>query len=336
MLLTGAGLSAALLATVLAVSLWSHDDQGADPATATGASSGHTLGPVPGAPVPPVTSGPSATAGVPGTAAHTRLRNLAADLCLDIRGAKLRAGVGTRLAVCSSAWTQQWSYEQDGLLRSVADPGLCLDSRADNGVVFLARCVGDDAKRSEDMRYDLTVRGELLPRRHEGLALAPESTEPDADVLVRVRDGSDAQRWQTDGSSPRPGSRSVAGTSPLPGATSRAPSAGGTTGAADGPSESPRAGASVGTGVPVPQTYRGERRAVTVHDGLRSGPAPAPRREARGAVTPEPAAPAPAGPGPAAREPVAPEPVAVTDVEAGPLGGVGGLGGVGAVGGAGS
>lgn len=297
-LLTGAGLSAVLLATVLTVSLWPDGDGGADPATATGASSSHTLAPTPGSPVPPVLSGPSASDGVPGTAEHTRLRNLAADLCLDIRGTKLREGVGTRLAVCSSAWTQQWSYEQDGLLRSVADPGLCLDSHADNGVVFLVRCVGEDAKRGKDMRYDLTVQGELLPRRHEGLALAPESTDPGGDVLVKVRDGSDAQRWQTDGSSPRPDSLSVVGTNPLPGATSRAPSADGASEARGEPSEAPPTGVQDGPRSTAPETRRGERKAVNVDDGRSTAPAP------------RPMAPGPATPGPAVPEPAAPESVA--------------------------
>ncbi|MET7383817.1 ricin-type beta-trefoil lectin domain protein [Streptomyces sp. NPDC005529] len=287
-LLAGAGVSAALLATVLAVSLWSNDGGGADPAATTGASSSRTLSPAPGSAVPPVTSGPSASAGVPGTAEHTRLRNLAADLCLDIRGDKLKEGVGTRLAVCSSAWTQQWSYEQDGLLRSVADPGLCLDSNADNGVVFLVRCVAEDAKRGQDMRYDLTVQGELLPRRHDGLAVAPESTDPDGDVVVKVRDGSDVQRWQTDGSSPRPDSLSVVGTDPLPGATSRGPSVdGGASEAPGGPTEAPPTGVSADPRTADPRTDRGEPKSLTVDDGHHWAPAPrpaAPEHAAPGAL----------------------------------------------------
>ncbi|MEW2040784.1 RICIN domain-containing protein [Streptomyces sp. NPDC005534] len=235
-----------------------------------------------------MTSGPSASAGVPGTAEHTRLRNLAADLCLDIRGDKLKEGVGTRLAVCSSAWTQQWSYEQDGLLRSVADPGLCLDSNADNGVVFLVRCVAEDAKRGQDMRYDLTVQGELLPRRHDGLAVAPESTDPDGDVVVKVRDGSDVQRWQTDGSSPRPDSLSVVGTDPLPGATSRGPSVdGGASEAPGGPTEAPPTGVSADPRTADPRTDRGEPKSLTVDDGHHWAPAPrpaAPEHAAPGAL----------------------------------------------------
>lgn len=161
------------------------------------------------------------SAGLPTTIEQTRLRNFAADLCLDIRGGEAKAGAETVLAVCSSAWTQQWSYGDDGLLRSVADPELCLDSRADDGFVVLERCAAEDAARGDDVRYDLTVQGELLPRWSERIAVAPSSTDPGADIVVKVRDGSDAQRWRTDAASAAPESLSVSGTnSPSPGPAS--------------------------------------------------------------------------------------------------------------------
>ncbi|MFI6335619.1 RICIN domain-containing protein [Streptomyces sp. NPDC050535] len=222
-LITGAGLvSAALLVTALATSLWPDDDTGVDPDTSTGASSARTLSPEPGSASPPPTS-----AGLPTGTEQTRLRNLAADLCLDIRGGEAKAGVETELAVCSSAWTQQWSYGDDGLLRSVADPGLCLDSRADDGFVTLEPCAAADSARGTDVRYDLTVRGELLPRWSERLAVAPGSADPGSEVVVKVRDGSDAQRWRTDASSADPDSLSVSGTTrPSPQASGDAPSVG--------------------------------------------------------------------------------------------------------------
>jgi hypothetical protein len=62
------------------------------------------------------------------------------------------------------------------------------------------------------VRYDLTVQGELLPRWDEQLALAPTTEDPGADVVVKVRDRSDQQRWLTDAaSSASPGSLSVTG-----------------------------------------------------------------------------------------------------------------------------
>ncbi|WP_326660860.1 RICIN domain-containing protein [Streptomyces canus] len=202
-LLTGVGLtSAGLLAAMLAAGLWSHDG-GADPAASTSATGGNAA---PGAD----TQTPG-TAQLPTAPAVTRLRNAAADLCLDVRGT-VKEGAGTELAACSAERTQQWSYEKDGLLRSEADPELCLDSRGDAGVVILGTCAGDRAKRADDVRYDLTVQGELLPRWDEQLALASTTGDPGADVVVKVRDHSDQQRWLTDPtSSASPGSLSVTG-----------------------------------------------------------------------------------------------------------------------------
>ncbi|WRZ88812.1 RICIN domain-containing protein [Streptomyces sp. NBC_01007] len=196
-LVTGAGLSAALLATVLAVSLWPNEE-GGDTAAAIGASSSRTLSPTQGSQVPPVMSTPSTAAGVFVKGDRTRLRNVDADLCLDVRDSRAVEGAEATLDVCSSAWTQQWVYERDGVLRSVAGPGLCLDARADDGVLLLDRCAGEDAKQREDMRYDLTEEGELLSRGRDGLAVAPASADPGADIVVKVRDYSDIQRWRTE------------------------------------------------------------------------------------------------------------------------------------------
>lgn len=197
-LVTGAGLSAALLATVLAVSLWPNEEGGTDSAAAIGASSSRTLSPAQGSQVPPVMSTPSTAAEVASKGERTRLRNVDADLCLGLRDARAVEGAEATLDVCSSAWTQQWVYERDGLLRSVASTGLCLDARADDGVLLLGRCADGDEERREDMRYDLTDEGELLSRGRDGLAVAPASTDPGADIVVKVRDYSDIQRWRTE------------------------------------------------------------------------------------------------------------------------------------------
>jgi hypothetical protein len=213
-LLTGVGItSGALLAAVLGAALLSDDGSGADPA-ASKSSSGGVSAPDTGSENKTTTSAsptPPAMAGRPTAPQQTRLRNLAADLCLDIQGGKAKKGASTELAVCSSDWTQKWSYEEDGLLRSVANPELCLDSQVDAGVVVLGTCADEDSKRAEDVRYDFTVRGELLPRWGEGLAVAPTANDPKTDVVVKVRDHSDAQRWLTDGVTASPEALSVSG-----------------------------------------------------------------------------------------------------------------------------
>ncbi|WP_217237841.1 RICIN domain-containing protein [Streptomyces sp. AC555_RSS877] len=209
-LLTGVGLaSAGLLATVLVAGQWS-DGDGVDPAASTSGNGAVGAAPGAGGQAPPTAS--SGTAQLPIAPGRTRLRNLGADLCLDIRG-EPRSGAGTELAACSSVPTQQWSYESDGLLRSVAEPDLCLDSHADAGVVILGTCAGEKAKRADDVRYDLTVQGELLPRWDEQLALTTTGADPGSDIVVKVRDGVTEQYWLADpASTATPGSLSATGT----------------------------------------------------------------------------------------------------------------------------
>jgi hypothetical protein len=199
----------ALLATVLVASLWPQDDGGTDPSASAGVSGSLT----PGGQAPPArSSSPPDSAGLPTGTLRTRLRNLAADLCLDIKGGNAKAGAGTELDTCSSAGTQKWLYEKDGLLRSAADPELCLDSHVDAGVVILGRCAAASAARGDDVRYDLTVQGELLPRWQAGLAVAPSSDDEETEVVVKIRDRSDEQRWLTDDTKATPESLSIAGT----------------------------------------------------------------------------------------------------------------------------
>ncbi|NUU24757.1 MAG: ricin-type beta-trefoil lectin domain protein, partial [Streptomycetaceae bacterium] len=189
-LLTGVGVaSAGLIAVMLATGLLS-DDDGVDPAAS--ASVGGTGSQAP----PAVSTSPQGTAGLPRAPWQSRLRNADADLCLDIRG-EPEAGAGAELAECSDADTQQWSYEKDGLLRSGADRGLCLDSHRNAGVAVLGKCVDDDSERGDDVRYDVTVQGELIPRWDDRLALTFTTGAAGADIVIKVRDGSDAQRWRS-------------------------------------------------------------------------------------------------------------------------------------------
>jgi hypothetical protein len=207
-LLTGVGLaSAGLLATALVAGLWPDGGDTTDPVASTGASGARST--------PDASASPPGAAQLPAATRGTRLRNAAAGLCLDIDGAP-KAGAGVELAECSSAATQQWTYETDGLLRSAADPGLCLDSHADAGVVILGTCADEKTGRAGDVRYDLTVQGELLPRWDETLALATAGKDTGADIVVKVRDRSAGQRWLTDPPSASPGSLSITGTEAPP------------------------------------------------------------------------------------------------------------------------
>ncbi|MEU0408544.1 ricin-type beta-trefoil lectin domain protein [Streptomyces griseorubiginosus] len=196
--LVGAGLtSLALLATVLVAKGWS--DDGAPTSNVTwGAATGNTVRPSPvensrsaGTPSP-------ASVGDPVEVGHGRLRNLDAGLCLDTPDGRTADGTEAVLAECSAAGSQQWSYQDDGLLRSALDPRLCLDSDAAKGAVVLADCQGQVG----EVHYDLTVRGELLLRRGKGLLVAPGKGDT---VVVAERNGSGKQRWAlefADGSAP--------------------------------------------------------------------------------------------------------------------------------------
>ncbi|MFE3637226.1 RICIN domain-containing protein [Streptomyces sp. NPDC059168] len=206
-LLVGVGVaSAMLLATVVALSV--RPDAGDRTApVSSDAAPGTGVRP----PTGPATS--PGTAGLPAAGRPARLRNAATGRCLDV-GGEIRAGATVVLAACSAAPAQRWTYEADGLLRSAADPRLCLDSHADAGVVILGRCAGAGERRGDDVRYDLTVRGEFPPRWDRSLALAPGGDGAGTDVVVKVRDDSAAQRWRADAPSASPGSLSVAGDGP--------------------------------------------------------------------------------------------------------------------------
>jgi hypothetical protein len=187
--LVGVGLtSLALLATVLVTKGWTEGGNTPDPHATWGAPSGSSTRP---SPVAAPSSDGSASAAVTGVVQQGVLRSLASGLCLDISGGRVASGAGVALAVCSTAGSQQWSYDQDGLLRSLTDPGLCLASDTTAGTVTLAGCL----VHAGEVHYDLTVRGELLLRWSQGLAVAPEDGKKGARVVVVGRDGSAGQQW---------------------------------------------------------------------------------------------------------------------------------------------
>jgi hypothetical protein len=177
--------SLVLLATLLAARGWTEEGGTVAPQATWGAVSGHSVDP---------DSAGTSSAGLPSAAGHLaevgrgRLRNLDAGLCLGVRDGRSRADARMVLTSCSAAGPLTWSYQDDGMLRSAADPTLCLGSDTAGGSVVLAGCL----VHAGVVRYDLTVRGELLPRAGKGLALAHG---PGRTVIVAGRDGSEAQRW---------------------------------------------------------------------------------------------------------------------------------------------
>ncbi|MFF5498718.1 RICIN domain-containing protein [Streptomyces aquilus] len=178
--------SLALLATVLAVRGWSTDNGVPEPSATWGAPSGQDTAPSvrPG----PVSSPTAASAADPVEIGHGRLRDLTTDLCLDLHGGTAADGAPAVLAACSTAASQQWSYQDDGLLRSLADPRLCLDSDPGRRSVVLAGCL----VHAGQVQYDLTVGGEILLRWHKDLALA---SGEDREVVLVDRDGSGERQW---------------------------------------------------------------------------------------------------------------------------------------------
>ena len=187
--LVGVGvMSLALLATVLVTRSWSDGGGAPGPDSTWGMVSGDSVSPGLSDGSSNAGSPSAAHVGNPAEVGHGRLRNPVAGLCLGLRGGRTDDGIETVLAECSSAGSQLWSYQDDGLLRSVAAPTRCLDADADHDIVVLADCL----VHAGEVRYDLTVRGELLLRRGDGLLVAPGR---DRTVVVAPRNGSAGQRW---------------------------------------------------------------------------------------------------------------------------------------------
>ncbi|MFJ9423404.1 ricin-type beta-trefoil lectin domain protein [Streptomyces sp. NPDC101249] len=183
--------SLALLATVLVARSWGDDGGVPHPHATWGAPSGASL-----APSPSPDGSPSAASAdrTPMEVGRGRLRNPSAGLCLNAAAAG-RA----ELARCSSSPAQGWSYLDDGLLRTAADPTRCLVSDPVRRTVTVADC----AVHPGQARYDLTVRGELLLRAgQERLVAAGRGPA----VVVARRDGSTGQRWVLEGAARNPGS----------------------------------------------------------------------------------------------------------------------------------
>ncbi|MQS35616.1 ricin-type beta-trefoil lectin domain protein [Streptomyces katsurahamanus] len=200
-LVTGVGAATGLLLAASVVTRLSSDGGSGAAAPAAPVPTAGTLATAtaPGArfsaPVPSVTG-----AAYPAGAFTAHLRHAGSGLCLDIEDRRARPGAAARTAVCDASATQRWIYGRDGLLRSAAAPGLCLNSRAPGGVLLLTDCEGGAGERGDgmDVRYDLTIRGQLIPRWNDRYAVVPGARRAGADVVVADRDGTGGQRWTAD------------------------------------------------------------------------------------------------------------------------------------------
>ncbi|MGM1077594.1 RICIN domain-containing protein [Streptomyces sp. H28] len=187
---------------VLPLALWSA--AGSDDDGGPGRDAAARPSPTPGAERDEGAGGPSwagADGAVSQGALRGRLHNSASGLCVAVVGGRAAEDAETELATCSSAAVQQWTYEGDGLLRTVARPDLCLDSRL-GYAVRLAPCTDGDGVRARAMRYDFTVRGALIPRSDQGLALAPAATDGSGALVLKNRTDDDPQRWALDSAAP--------------------------------------------------------------------------------------------------------------------------------------
>ncbi|MCW7941199.1 hypothetical protein AAW14_03715, partial [Streptomyces hygroscopicus] len=171
--------------------------------TRSGGSTMTGAGKAPGEPTPGTTNGfgtPSwigAAADVPTGAFEGRLRNHDSGLCIGLNAKTAVVGTEAVLVPCTSSVTQQWAYRADGLLRSVAAPGLCLDSHLGYSVQ-LAACAGRSTSGTKDVRYDFTRQGAFVPRSNRDLALTPASSAPNAGLVLKPRTEDDTQRWAAD------------------------------------------------------------------------------------------------------------------------------------------
>ncbi|MEU0599555.1 ricin-type beta-trefoil lectin domain protein [Streptomyces sp. NPDC006393] len=181
---------------VLPLALWSVLGSGDDTAADPGRPPSGTPGPSSGtaSPGPGPGSSWAGAGGTGGTTLRGRLQSVASGLCVGIVGGEAVKGAETELTTCSSAPGQQWAYETDGLLRSGAAPGLCLDSHL-GWSVQLAPCTGASAPGARNVRYDFTLQGTLVPRFDQDLALTPAATDGAGALVLKTRSRSDTQRW---------------------------------------------------------------------------------------------------------------------------------------------
>lgn len=142
-----------------------------------------------------------------------RLHDAATGLCLDIDGGVPALHAEAVAAKCGESVSQQWSYEADGQLRSLADLGLCLSS-SQNFSIELGTCADSsktDKSEGKNVRYDFTLQGVLVPRWSQELAVTPVSEQDGAALVLKARDDTPLQQWLADTSAPSPQTDATSG-----------------------------------------------------------------------------------------------------------------------------
>ncbi|MBE4774792.1 RICIN domain-containing protein [Streptomyces caniscabiei] len=142
----------------------------------------------------PSTSSPADSTALPVPPESGRLRNAAADLCMDVRGTPPERGAEVTLSTCSSDSTQRWTYLEDGLLRNLAAPDLCLDAGGDDEVLDLESC-DSSGDVSFGLRFELSPEGELFTQDEGNLVIVPASPEAGTILVPSARNGEAKQRW---------------------------------------------------------------------------------------------------------------------------------------------
>ncbi len=185
---------------VVPLVIWSVGGSGERPAPAANDRPTEAPDADPGADAGSATSNPSWAGAAEAAQGELRgrLHNIGSGLCVGIVGAEAVKDAETELTKCSSVPGQQWSYETDGLVRSAANPDLCLDSHLGYSV-RLAPCKGAADSETKNVRYDFTLQGSLVPRFGQDLALSPAATDGSGALVLKSReDDTEAQHWVID------------------------------------------------------------------------------------------------------------------------------------------
>lgn len=113
---------------------------------------------------------------------------------MDVPGSPPERGAEATLSPCSTSSTQRWTYLENGLLRNLAEPDLCLDAGGDDEVLDLELC-DSSGDVSFGLRFELSPEGQLFTRDKGNLVIAPASPEAGTILVPSPRNGEAEQRW---------------------------------------------------------------------------------------------------------------------------------------------